>query len=101
MRPARIGARMRLVFMNDGNGNEKLAAIDRRIAAAMQKRAAEKERLRKKEEKEQERQFRLVGEICCKAGAEDADFAAALLVVLDKGADTKARAFLRERGMNL
>jgi hypothetical protein len=85
------------------NGSSKLAVLDRRIAADMQKRAAEKERLREVEAKKLERQFRTVGEICCKtaAEAEYADFLAALLLVLDKKADAKQRAFLRERGMNL
>jgi hypothetical protein len=79
----------------------RLAVLQQRDAALQLKIAAEQDRLRKLEARLKERQFRTVGEICCKAAAADADFAAALRLVLDKGADTKARAFLREQGMNL
>jgi hypothetical protein len=83
---------------NGSNGNERLAAIDRRIAAAMQKRAAEKERLRQQKARETERLYRTVGEACCKA-AGDAEFAGPLRQVLDRLTDAKARHFLTEKGM--
>jgi hypothetical protein len=80
------------------NGSEHLAAIDRRIAAAMQKRAAEKERLRKHKAKENEHLFKTVGEICCNA-AERPDFGPALKAVLETETDQKTRAFLRQKGI--
>lgn len=83
---------------NNGKGNGKLAAIEKRIAAAMEKRAEEKERLRQQNARETERLFRTVGEICCKA-AGDADFAGPLRHVLGRVTDAKTRGFLAEKGM--
>jgi triphosphoribosyl-dephospho-CoA synthetase len=83
---------------SNGNGSERLAAIDRRIAAAMQKRTAEKERLRQQKARDTERLYRTVGEACCKA-AGDAEFDGPLRQVLDRVTDAKARRFLTEKGM--
>jgi hypothetical protein len=81
------------------NGSERLAAIEKRIAAAMQKRAAEKERLRQLKARETERLYRTVGEACCKAADRDAGFRAALKAVLETGCDERTRDFLRQTGM--
>ena len=83
---------------NESNGN-KLAAWQKRIGAAREKMAAEKERLRMQRARDTERLFRTVGEICCKAAGRDADFGAALKAVLETETDQRAQAFLRERGM--
>jgi hypothetical protein len=84
---------------NHGNGNGKLAAWQKRIDAAREKMAAEKERLREQRKRESEKLYRLVGEACCKAAGRDAGFGAALKAVLETETDQRAQAFLRERGM--
>src|SRR5438270_8536232 len=61
-----------------------LSRLEKRIANDKARSAAEKQRLREIEAKKVERQFRTIGEICCKAAAVDADFAAALRLVLSK-----------------
>ena len=82
---------------NESNGN-KLAAWQKRIDAAREKMAAEKERLRMQKARETERLFRTVGEICCKA-AQRPGFGAALTAVLEAETDQRTRAFLRQMGM--
>ena len=82
---------------NGSNGN-KLAAWQKRIDAAREKMAAEKERLRMQRARETERLFRTVGEICCKA-AQRPGFGAALTAVLEAETDQRTRAFLRQMGM--
>ena len=84
--------------MENGNGNEKLAAWQKRIDTAREKIAAEKECLRQQKARETERLHRTVGEACCKAGWR-CRFRGALRQVLDRTTDTKVREFLSEKGM--
>ena len=82
---------------SNGNGN-RLAALQKRIDTAREKMALKQERVRKREAKEEERLFRTVGEICCKA-AQRPGFGAALTAVLEAETDQRTRAFLRQMGM--
>ena len=87
---------------NTGNGNGKLAAWQKRIDAAREKMAAEKERLRQQKARETERLYRTVGEACCKAAQRPdawAHFAAVLKGVLETECDERTRDFLRQKGM--
>jgi hypothetical protein len=79
--------------------SDRLAALFERDAATKAKIGAEQERLRQLEAKLRERQFRIVGEACCKVACRDAAFAAALKAVLETDADQRAQAFLRQRGI--
>ncbi|MGH7969457.1 MAG: hypothetical protein ACREIC_12090 [Limisphaerales bacterium] len=84
--------------MENGNGNDRLAAFQKRIDATREKMTAEKQCLRQRKAKEQERLFRTVGEACCKA-AQRPDFGPVLKAVLEAGTDRRAQDFLRQKGM--
>ena len=80
------------------SGN-RLEALQKRIDETRQKMAAEQERLRKREAKEQERLFRIVGEACCEA-AKNRDYQPMVEEILNQTVtDERARAFLRQKGM--
>lgn len=78
---------------------DRLAVLQKRDAALQLKNAAEQDRLRKLEARLKEREFRIVGEACCKAARRDAAFGVALKTVLKTDTDQRTQAFLRERGI--
>ena len=81
------------------NGNaSRLMTLQKRIEAAKEKMAAEQERLRAREARENERLFRSVGEICCKA-AHSAEFGPALKALLESETDERTQVFLRQKGI--
>jgi len=84
---------------NNGNAlDARLAALQKREAEIRAKIAQEQERKRKREARELERLYRMVGEICCKA-AQRPEFAEPLKDILETETDERARAFLRQKGM--
>jgi hypothetical protein len=84
---------------NNGNENDKLAALQKRMERDREKMAAERERLRQQKAKETERLYRIVGEAVVREADKDAEFRAKLIQALREVVrDERAREFLREKG---
>jgi hypothetical protein len=77
---------------------DRLATLQMREADIRAKIAAEQERLRKREARETERLYRMVGETCCKA-AQRPELAELLKDILETETDERARDFLRQKGL--
>ena len=87
--------------MNNGNGNARIEALQRRAHELKLRIAAELERRRKREAREQQRLFSIVGRVVCGKAAQNPEgFGLMLRQVLDgELTDNSERAFVRQKGI--